>query len=156
MVFVDQCLKGSSWFALLLGLSMLTLSVPLTFPMYSPYLSLMTMRALALGYPFISFFHCGYKIKHNLRVCPYVFFAFLCYHFSTFNPNVSTNRCQHEKTIPCFPYLFRSANGCFDGYWMPSRASMCFGFVFLQCPCFGSLCFSGCWFLCFCCQCFCY
>ena len=97
-MLLGLCLKGSSWFVLLLGLSMLTLSFPLMFLMYSTYLSLMTMEALVLGYPFFSFFHCGYKIKHNLRVCPYVFFAFLCYYKCTFNRNVSINRCQHGNT----------------------------------------------------------
>jgi len=43
----------------------LTLSLSLVYPMSSPYLSLMTLEALVLGYPFISFSNCSYKIKLN-------------------------------------------------------------------------------------------
>ena len=41
----------------------LTLSLSLVYPMLSPYLSLMTLEALVLGYPFISFSNCSYKFK---------------------------------------------------------------------------------------------
>jgi hypothetical protein len=41
-----------------------------------------------LGYPFVFFSNCGYKIKRYLRVCPYVFFLFWCYSYPTFNRKV--------------------------------------------------------------------
>ena len=52
----------------------LALSLSLVYPMSSPYLSLMTLEALVLGYPFIFFSNCGYKIKlrtYVLRVTTY-------------------------------------------------------------------------------------
>jgi hypothetical protein len=52
----------------------LTLSLSLVYPMCSPYLSLMTSEALVLGYPFISFSNCGYKIKRLLGFVPMFFF----------------------------------------------------------------------------------
>ena len=41
----------------------LTLSLPLVYPMCLPYLSLVTSEALVMGYPFIFFSNCSYKIK---------------------------------------------------------------------------------------------
>jgi hypothetical protein len=41
----------------------LTLSLSLVYPMSYPYLSLRTIEAFVLGYPFIFFSNCSYKIK---------------------------------------------------------------------------------------------
>jgi hypothetical protein len=57
-----------------MSINALTLFLSLVYPMSYPYLSLRTLEALVLGYPFISFSNCGYKIKRLLGFVPMFFF----------------------------------------------------------------------------------
>lgn len=55
--------------ALLIGQSMPCLPVPLMYPYISPYLSLMTIEALVLGFPFF-FFSIVATESNYIRVIP--------------------------------------------------------------------------------------
>jgi len=58
-----RCLKGFYLAFSFIGLSMLVLSVPLMFLMYSPCLSLTWKDANGVGCPFVFFSNCSYRIK---------------------------------------------------------------------------------------------